>query len=310
LDTKKKSKKIKELAALCGFDAYGIAPPTSFDKETKFLIQYLKKGYNAEMTFLERNIKERQNPFLHLNNAKSIIVVLKRYYQDNYPFENRKYKISRYAIGKDYHIVIKNQLANLLEKINEEIQKIEGKIFVDSSHIFEKPLALRAGLGWIGKNSLLVNEKYGSFCFIGGIITNLELEFDNIVENKCGSCNKCIDACPTKAIVQPYVIDARKCISYNTIENKNLINKDIINNLNGWIFGCDICQNVCPWNKNISPTEEPLFKISGKLLSLSDNKLETLCEKEFDEFFAESSIKRAKYSGLKRNIEVVRNNLK
>ncbi len=303
-----KSKLIKEYALALGFEACGIAHAEKLNDEEVQLRNWLKAGYHADMHWMEHHVDKRLNPGLLVPEAKSVIVVLKNYNIKDFPFENRKYKIARYALGMDYHKVIKKQLKKLYNYIDQNFGPIKGRYFVDSGPVLERTWAVKAGLGWIGKNSLLLNRKFGSFCFIGELIIDIELFYDKPINTLCGTCTNCIDACPTGAIVRPAVIDSRKCISYQTIENKGEIDSNVKTKLSNWIFGCDICQEVCPWNWRAPEHNEPLFKIKPALNTLSDRDIENIDEKTFNQIFEGSAIKRAKFIGLSRNIQAVKSN--
>jgi epoxyqueuosine reductase len=298
-----KTELIKRLSKTLGFEACGIAKAKELSENAENLKTWLDNGFQANMHWMENHFEKRIDPTNLVENAKSVIVLLKNYYPENYPFKNKKIKIARYALGEDYHSVIKKKLKTFLKKLNTDIGPVNGRYFVDSAPVLERSLAIEAGLGWIGKNSILINQKLGSYCFIAELIVDIELEYDQSVKNLCGTCTVCIDACPTGAILQPYIIDSNKCISYHTIENKDDIPGDIRNNQNGWVFGCDICQEVCPWNKKAKSHNEPAFMPNEKLKTLSENDLQNLSENDFKEIFQKSAVKRAGYIKLKRNIE-------
>ena len=302
-----KSEKIKEYAKQIDFDAVGIVSADFLSEEKNNLNNWLKNGYNAEMDFMNRNIDKRLDPRELVDNAKSVIVVLKNYFPEKHQIKNT-YKISKFSYGNDYHHVIKNDLRKLFNFINDEIQPIKGRIFVDSAPVLEGAWAKKAGLGWVGKNSLLLTKK-GSFFFIGELIIDLELESETVdYKSFCGTCTKCIDACPTNAIVEPYIVDANKCISYQTIENKGDIDISLKGKFENWIFGCDICQDVCPWNKKSTPTNEKHFKITDLLQNLTKKEWQNLNRESFNNIFKNSAISRTKLSGLKRNIEFIIDN--
>lgn len=299
-----KNTKIKQYAKELGFDNVGIVKAEFLFDEKDNLNNWLKKGYNAKMSFMNRNIDKRLNPRLLVENAKSVIVLLKNYFTENQQIKDT-YKISKFAYSSDYHDIIKKDLQQLFNFINDEIQPISGRFFVDSAPVLEGAWAKKAGLGWIGKNSLLLTKK-GSFFFIAELIIDLELDYE-VVDYKsfCGTCTKCIDSCPTNAIVAPYTVDANKCISYQTIENKEEIDILLKNKFEDWIFGCDICQDICPWNKKSEFTENEHFKISDLLKNMSKNDWETLTKESFNNIFTNSAVKRTKYEGLMRNINFV-----
>jgi len=258
---------------------------------------------------MERNFEKRVDPAILVPGARSVISVLLNYT----PGERQRHpdapKVSRYAYGRDYHFTIKEKLRKLFSFIKEEIfPGLEGRIFTDSAPVLDRAWAVRAGLGWIGKNTNLINKKWGSFVFIGEIISNLEVEPDTLqVKNACGNCTRCIDACPTGAITKPYTIDANKCISYLTIENKNEIPEEFTGKFDGWVFGCDICQEVCPWNKSPIPTSEPDFTPGNDFLGMTKKDWEELDEERFDELFIHTPLERIKHNGLRKNINFLFN---
>jgi epoxyqueuosine reductase len=297
-----RSELIKAEALRLGFDACGIAKAEELTEDRSRLLSWLNSGYQADMKYMERNIEKRSDPCLLVKDAKSVIVLLQNYFPEKHNFKS-DYKIAKYAYGEDYHIVLKEKLFSLFSYINKEIAPIKGRCFTDSAPVQERSWALKAGLGWIGKNGNLLTRNFGSFVFIAEIIIDLELEYDSPnLRNFCGSCNICVEQCPTKAIVAPGVIDSRKCISYLTIENKNEIPEEFRGKTENWIFGCDICQDVCPWNRKNSPTAEPGFFPDQKILSLENRDWESLNEEEFENLFIKSPVSRAGLKGIKRNI--------
>ncbi len=297
---------IKKYAIQIGFDDLGIVKADFLDSEKKYFLDWLDKGYNAEMGYMSRNIEKRLDPRLLVENAKSIIVVIKNYYPQNLQ-NTDTYKISKYAYNQDYHIVIKNDLTKLFEFINQNVTKIKGRIFVDSAPVLERAWAKKTGLGWIGKNSMLITKK-GSFFFIGVIISDLETEYKPLeMDSYCGNCTKCIDACPTNAIVEPFVIDSNKCISYQTIENKGEIELNLKDKFNDFIFGCDICQDVCPWNTKQNPTNDKRFSLKDEIKILDKKTWEKLNKETFDNIFVNSAVKRTKFDKIVRNIKFVSN---
>jgi epoxyqueuosine reductase len=307
---KEKSERIKELASAVGFDDCGIAQAHQLTPETQNLQNWLINGFHAEMHYMQNHFEKRLDPTKLVEGAKSIIVVLLNYFPKQYPFENKKYKIARYALGKDYHFVVKEKLQKLLKDINEQIGNVNGRAFVDSAPVLERAWALEAGLGWIGQNSLLLSKKLGSYVFIGELLVDIELAYDTPQLNEyCGTCRKCIEACPTKAIIANKIVDSNKCISYQTIENKGEITLEISEQLKGRIFGCDICQEVCPFNKRSTQHNTIEFNPSQNLSDISDSELENISEEKFQQLFYKSPVKRAKYKGLKRNIAACNNKL-
>lgn len=297
------NQRIISLAIQAGFDACGISKADYLsERETQFR-DWLSKGYNGEMTFLERNIDKRFDPRELVPNAKSVISVILSYYPGNPDISTKQPKISRYAICTDYHKVLKDKLHLLLDLIRKEFGKVEGRAFVDSAPVLEKTWASKAGLGWIGKNSLLVNPKFGTFVFLGELILDLELSpTTDIIEDRCGTCTRCIDACPTKAIVSPRVINANKCIAYLTIEKESPLLAEEKNSLNGWAYGCDICQEACPWNGKINIASSNEIKPSKELLSLSNDKLRDFTEEDFKAIFKSSPIERVGFDKFKSNL--------
>jgi epoxyqueuosine reductase len=294
---------IKNLAIELGFDACGIAKAGSLKRDAVRLDTWLIAKYHADMKYMENYFDKRTDPTKLVEGAKSVIVVFQNYFPQKDIFSDKEIKISKYAYGEDYHKVMKDKLFLLFEKIKQEAGELNGRVFVDSAPVLEKAWAREAGLGWIGKNSLLLNKKLGSFFFIGEIIVDLELEYDKPYESfDCANCTRCIDACPTRAIVSNGVIDSEKCLSYNTIENKEEIPSYIKPNMKGWIFGCDICQDVCPWNKKVTPHKVKEFEPNSLLVSLTKEKMLSMTEDEFNESFRNSPLKRAKYKGIRRNI--------
>ncbi len=302
-----KAQLIKEYALNLGFDDVGIIKADFLKDEEKRLREWLNRRYNAEMSYMERNFQKRLDVRELVENAKTVIVVLKNYYPKELQ-QADTYQISKYAYSADYHKIIKDDLHKLFNYINSEIQPILGRVFVDSAPVLEKTLAKNAGLGWIGKNSLLLTKK-GSYYFIGEIIIDLELNYDDVdFLSYCGTCTKCIDACPTNAIVEPYIVDANKCISYLSIEKKGAFDEKMSLNFENNIFGCDICQDVCPWNRKVKSTIDERFNPNFLLLQLKKDDWINLSKQKFDNIFNTSAVKRTKYEGLMRNIEYVNKN--
>lgn len=257
------------------------------------------------MGYMENHFDKRLNPTLLVDDSKSVISLLLNYYPEQTQVED-SYKISKYAYGQDYHFVIKEKLKEFLFSIQENIGEVSGRAFVDSAPVLDKAWAAKSGLGWIGKNSNLLSKQVGSFFFIAELIVDLELEYDIAVTDHCGSCTKCIDACPTGAIIAPYVVDGSKCISYFTIELKDNIPQEMKGKFDDWAFGCDVCQDVCPWNRFSKPHNEPLFTPNPELLSMTKKDWEEITEETFRAVFKNSAVKRAKYDGLKRNIDFLK----
>ncbi len=295
---------IKKKAAELGFDLCGISKVNELIEESRKLSNWLNNKMHGEMNYMQNNLDKRTNPKKLVTNAKSVISVLYNYYPSELLPEKSNYKISKYAYGEDYHFVIKKKLRELLNYIKKQADIRYARIFVDSAPVMDKVWALKSGLGWIGKNTCLINKKMGSFFFIGEIITDLELEYNReIQKDLCGKCTKCIDACPTGALAKPYVLDARKCISYLTIEYKGKLPNKLKSKFDNRIFGCDICQDVCPWNKFSFPHNEPAFIPSKELINMNKDKWEQLTLKKFNNLFKKSAIKRTNYEGLMRNIK-------
>ncbi len=296
---------IKTKAKTLGFMSCGISKAGFLEEEAPKLENWLNKNMNGEMSYMERNFDMRLDPTKIVEGAKSVISLTYNYYTE-ITCKDSSFKISKYAYGNDYHFVIKNKLKDLFEYIKEKTGDINGRVFVDSAPILERAWAKRSGLGWIGKNTNLISKKNGSFFFLCEIILDLELEYDHIETDHCGSCTACIDACPTNAIVEPYVVNGSKCISYYTIELKNNIPDYAKNTYDDWIFGCDICQDVCPWNRFSKPHQEPLFNPNDEFLSVSKNDWIEMTKETFNKVFKNSAIKRAGFDGIKRNIEFIK----
>ena len=301
VSAQKHTQAIKAEAKRLGFLSCGISKAEFLEEEAPRLEKWLKKGMQGEMQYMENHFDKRLDPRLLVDDAKSVISVLLNYYPEKTQDEGT-YKISRYAYGQDYHHVMKTKLRQLLEYIEETIGEVSGRAFVDSAPVLDKAWAAKSGLGWIGKNSNLLTQQLGSYYFIGELILDLELEYDSATTDHCGSCTACLDACPTQAIVEPYVVDGSKCISYFTIELKNEIPNEVKGQFDDWIFGCDVCQEVCPWNRFSKPHQEPLFQPHPELLSMTKKDWEEITEEVFRKVFKKSAVKRTKYGGLKRNI--------
>jgi len=303
---KKYSEMIKAEAQKLGFLSCGISQAGFLEEEAPYLENYLSKNMNGEMAYLENHFDKRLDPTLLVPGSKSVISLLYNYYPSQFQKEDT-YKISKYAYGTDYHFVIKDKLKLLMEFIAQEIGEVEGRAFVDSAPVLDKAWAAKSGLGWIGKHSLLLTKQRGSFYFVCELILDLDLEYDLPVTDHCGSCTACIDACPTNAIVDERVVDGSKCISYFTIELKNEIPISEKGKFDDWVFGCDICQDVCPWNRFSKPHKEPLFNPHPELLDMSKKDWMEITEEVFRKVFQKSAVKRTKFAGLQRNIEFVKN---
>ena len=291
--------KAKEL----GFFHIGFSKAEFLEEEAPRLETWLSKNYHGEMSYMANHFDKRLDPRLLVDDAKTVISLLFNYYTDQKQVDPEAPKISQYAFGEDYHHVIKDKLKELIAFIQDEIGEVNGRGFVDSAPVMDKAWAKKAGLGWIGKNANLITREQGSFFFIADLIIDLELEADGPITDYCGTCTRCIDACPTDAIVQPYVVDGSKCISYLTIELKDeLLPKEFAGKIDNWMFGCDICQDVCPWNRFSLLHNEERFQPSAPLLDLSKDDWQNLQEEGFQVLFQRSAVKRTKFQGLKRNI--------
>lgn len=299
------TKRIKDEAKRLGFLSCGISKADFLAEEAPRLEKWLQKNMNGEMSYMENHFDKRLDPRLVVEGSKSVISLLLNYYPDKEQVSD-SYKISKYAYGQDYHHVIKLKLRQLQEFISEEIGEVNGRAFVDSAPVMDKAWAAKSGLGWIGKNSNLLTQQVGSFYFIAELIVDLELEYDTPVTDHCGTCTACLDACPTQAITEPYVVDGSKCISYFTIELKDSIPTEFSGKFEDWMFGCDICQDVCPWNKFSKSHSEPLFDAQPELLSMTKKDWEEITEEVFKKVFQKSAVKRTKFSGLSRNIDFLK----
>jgi epoxyqueuosine reductase len=301
----KYSQLIKAEAKRLGFLSCGISKAGFLEEEAPRLENWLNQNRHGEMKYMENHFDKRLNPMLLVDDAKSVISLLLNYY----PSETQNsdsYKISKYAYGEDYHFVIKEKLKELLYTIQTEIGEVRGRAFVDSAPVLDKAWAAKSGLGWIGKNSNLLTQQVGSFYFIAELVVDLDLEYDHATTDHCGTCTACIDACPTEAIVSPYIVDGSKCISYFTIELKENIPTEMKGKMDDWIFGCDVCQDICPWNRFSKSHNEPLFNPNSGLLSFTKKDWEEITEETFKKVFTNSAVKRTKYEGLKRNIKFLR----
>ncbi len=293
---------IKNTASELGFELCGIAKAEYLENEALQLEKWLNQGSHGEMEYMASHFDKRLDPTKLVEGAKSVISLAYNYYPEEDLGTNGSYKIAKYAYGEDYHLVIKTKLKTFLQILQTEIGDINGRVFVDSAPVHERVWAQKSGLGWIGKNSLLLNRDKGSFFFLAELIIDLELEYDSPVPDYCGTCTKCMDACPTNAIPDPYVVDASKCISYFTIELKDQIPVEVKGKFDDWIFGCDICQDVCPWNRFSQPHAEPSFSPHSQLESMSKQDWIEITHEIFQSVFNKSAVKRTKFEGLKRNI--------
>lgn len=302
-----RSQFIKARAVENGFDFCGISQATFLESEAPRLENWLNRQQNGAMGYMANHFDKRLDPRKLVDGAKSVISVLLNYYpHERLPETDQDLKLSKYAYGTDYHYVLKEKLGALLLSIQEHIGEVSGRIFVDSAPVMDKVWAAKSGLGWIGKHSNLLNRDMGSFFFIGEIICDLDLAYDTSVPDYCGTCTRCMDACPTDAISEPFVVDGSKCISYYTIELKEAIPEEVRGKFNNWIFGCDICQDVCPWNRFSKPNNTPEFDLPESLAGYRNTDWQEITEEVFREIFRRSPVKRAKFDGLKRNIEFVR----
>ncbi len=295
---------IKEEALKLGFEACGIASVRVLGEEEEHLNNFITENRHASMLYMERNMDKRLNPGLLVENARSVISVLYNYY-DEKPEKNNKYRVSMYAQGYDYHYIIKQKLQQLAERLTDTFGAHKYRVFTDSAPVLERAWARQAGLGWIGKNSCLIHPKRGSWFFIGEIITTLEAAVDVPVEDRCGTCTRCIDACPTEAIRAPGVLDANRCISYLTIEHKSNFNEEMNHDFRKQIFGCDICQQVCPWNKFATPHKEPLFKTISAISTLQKDGVTSTNDESFKKIFKNTALLRCGEENIIRNIRFV-----
>ena len=297
---------IKTEAKRLGFLSCGISKAQFLEEEAPRLEKWLSQEMHGEMQYMENHFDKRLDPTKLVQDSKSVISLLLNYYPAQIQEAESALKLSKYAYGTDYHFVIKEKLKNLLNYIQQEIGDVHGRAFVDSAPVLDKAWAAKSGLGWIGKNSNLLTQKVGSFYFIAELIIDLELNYDLPSTDHCGTCRACIDACPTQAIAEPYVVDGSKCISYFTIELKNEIPLSVKGQFKNWMFGCDICQDVCPWNRFSKSHREPLFNPQPELLSMTKKDWEEITEETFQKIFKNSAVKRTKYSGLVRNIQFLK----
>ncbi|HTR80807.1 MAG TPA: tRNA epoxyqueuosine(34) reductase QueG [Bacteroidota bacterium] len=302
------TQQIKEKALEIGFSKVGIAKIEPIETDAGRLKEWLSRGYQASMRWMEENSDKRADPRKIVPGARSVISVAANYYTavQHHP-ENGEGKISRYAWGDDYHILITSRIQKLFQCIKQMAPESEGRYYVDTGPVMDKVWAERAGLGWRGKHTNLITKDFGSWVFLGEIITTLPLEYDTPVEDACGTCTACLDACPTQAIVEPYVLDSNKCISYLTIEHRGPIDASLAQQFDGWVYGCDICQDVCPWNKFQQVTHDPEFSPRDGNVTPSLDGLISLTQEEFSKKFSKSPIKRTKREGLVRNAELLQN---
>jgi len=302
VDKKKLTYLVKEKAYELGFSFVGMSKSGFLEEEAPHLERYLKNNFNGKMQYLENHFDKRLNPNLLVPGAKSVISLLYNYYTEDKPVDADAPKISKYAYGKDYHFTVKYKLKDLYKYIESLVGEIDGRVFCDSAPVLDKAWAKKSGLGWVGKHGLLINKGQGSFFFISEIILDVEFDYDTPDTDHCGSCVKCIEACPTGAIIQPYVINGSQCISYFTIELKEGIPQEMKGKFDNWMFGCDACQTACPWNRFSIQHNEPEFMPHQDLLKMTTKDWEELTREQFQEVFRKSAVKRTKYEGLKRNL--------
>jgi len=295
------AQKIKQFAKELGFSFCGISKAEFLEEEAPRLEMWLQQGMHGKMSYMENHFDKRLDPRLLVPGAKSVVSLLFNYYTEKKQNADAP-KVSKYAFGEDYHYVVKDKLHLFLQKINDEIGAVAGRAFVDSAPVLDKAWAKKSGLGWIGKNANLINKGHGSFFFIAELIIDLELDADGPVKDYCGTCTACIDACPTDAIVEPYVVDGSKCISYLTIELRDAIPLEFKNKMTEWAFGCDICQDVCPWNRFSKPHQESRFEASDDFLGMKKNDWVEMTEEVFTQRFKKSPLSRAGYLGLIKNV--------
>ncbi len=301
------TKLIKDKAKELGFFFCGISKADFLEEEAPRLEKWLSENRNGKMDYMSNHFDMRLDPRLLVDNAKSVVSLLLNYYPTEISNNLDSLKISKYAYGEDYHFIIKDKLKEFFLFIQDEIGEVGGRVFVDSAPVMDKAWAKKSGLGWVGKNSNIINPKNGSFFFIAELILDLELVSDGPMKDYCGTCTRCIDACPTEAIVEPYVVDASKCISYLTIELKDhVLPNEFKGKMNDWMFGCDICQDVCPWNRFSKPHNEPKFNPHDQLLKMSKADWDDISQEIFSELFKNSAVKRTKFLGLKRNIDFLK----
>ncbi len=296
---------VKRIASELDFFFCGISQAAFLEDEAPKLEDWLNKGLHGKMAYMENHFDKRLDPRLLVDDAKSVVTLLYNYFPEQQQREDpTAFKIAKYAYGDDYHTVIKDKLKQFFHRIHEEIGEVGGRVFVDSAPVMDKAWAKRSGAGWMGKHTNIISKQHGSFFFIAELILDIQLQPDGPIKDYCGTCTRCIDACPTEAIIEPYLLDSSKCISYLTIELKDaLIDKQFQSQMDNWIFGCDVCQDVCPWNRFSKPHNETRFQPTDGLLEFTRNQWLEMTEDVFKEFFSKSAVKRTKYAGLMRNIQ-------
>ncbi len=309
MDKTRTTKQIKHKALELGFMGIAIAKAEHMSKEALHLEQWLNKGFHGEMSYMENHFDKRVDPTKLVAGSKSVISLMYNYYSENPQSQNNSPNIAMYALGKDYHKVIKKKLIHFFHWIQDTYGEVAGRCFVDSAPIMERDWAKRSGLGWTGKHTLLIHPQKGSYFFLCEIICDLELDYDLPIKDFCATCTRCIQACPTDAIApQGYLLDGSKCISYLTIELKNEIPEEFTSKLENWVFGCDICQQVCPWNRFSKPHSEEKFLPKPELLEMKSKDWEEMTEEVFDTVFTGSPLKRTKYKGIRRNLDFIKKN--
>lgn len=296
---------LKQTAKEAGFSFCGISKAEKLTEAEKHLEQWLNKGYHGKMDYLANHFDMRLDPRKLVPGAKSVISFIYNYFPEK-TINTEQYKFSRYAYGQDYHTVIREKLTDLVQNLTKDFGEFEGRIFVDSAPVLERQWAAKSGLGWLGKNTLLLNKEMGSFFFLANIICDWEFDYDNATKDYCGTCTACIDACPTQAINPAGFLEANKCISYLTIELKDEIPTEFRGKMDNWMFGCDVCQEVCPWNRFSQSHNEIAFEPNGYLTEMKPRDWEEITQEVFSKIFSKSAIKRTKFKGLKRNIEFLK----
>lgn len=299
------TQQIKIIAAELGFSFCGIAKAEFLENEAPKFEEWLKRGYQGKMGYLENHFDKRLDPTKLVPGAKSVVSLVYNYFPESIHEKEGVPKIAKYAYGQDYHFIIKDKLKEFMDRIQVEIGDVDGRVFVDSAPVHERAWASKGGVGWVGKNSLLLNRQMGSFFFLAEIISDLDLAVDGPMKDYCGTCTACQDACPTDAIPEPYVVDGSKCISYLTIELKDQIPNEFKNKVEDWAFGCDICQDVCPWNRFAKPNSEPAFNPQG-WENLTPKDWQEMTKEVFQKVFKKSAVKRTKFEGLQQNIKFIR----
>lgn len=297
---------VKQIAQQLGFMACGISKADFLEEEAPRFESWLSQNYHGEMGYMARNFDKRLDPRKLVPGAKSVVSLLYNYFPSTTQSDKEAPKLARYAYGKDYHRVIKDKLFEFMHEIESKIGAVEGRVFVDSAPVLEKTWAAKSGLGWVGKNTNLIRKQNGSYFFIAELIIDIELAPDGAVTDHCGSCTACLDACPTDAFVAPYQLDASKCISYFTIELKDAIPTEVKGQFDNWAFGCDICQEVCPWNRFSTPHSEPAFEPNSALMQLKKDEWHEITEDVFNRLFEASAVQRTAFKGLKRNLEFLK----